>query len=134
MSSRQFACEQLSRPRVSVRIRLAMVDSAVLDVNPMAEQTEPPMSKTRQKRLAKAAIIQQKRAMKKAAAKAHKAELQAKRASHGFSADTSASKKKRKIAPIGPVNLFCATVVIDLGFDHLMTDKVSSLLSMADFH
>lgn len=92
-----------------------------------AESSNPQgLSKKAQKRAAKAARLHElklERRAREKEAKKHKRRERAQAIARG-ELDESASRKRRK-TDAGAV--FNARVVIDLGFDELMSDKVSSV-------
>lgn len=91
-----------------------------------AEPSNPPgLSKKAQKRAAKAARLQElkleRRAREKEARK-HKRRERAAAIANG-ELDENTSRKRRK-TNTGETEIFDARVVVDLGFDELMSDKV----------
>lgn len=98
---------------------------------PASAEGEPPMSKSRMKKLRKQAEVKAKHAERKAREKAKRAELRAKRDAGEIPPDALPPRKKRKIAPAGTPTPFNARVVIDLGFDDKMNEKVRLALSRA---
>ena len=100
------------------------------DINVMKdgpEDSQPAtqtLSKRAQKRAAKAAFLAEKKLERRAREKAARKEKkrQKREAGEGWYEDEEPSQKKLKRA--GPAQPFDARVVIDLGFDDMMTDKV----------
>lgn len=93
----------------------------------MGPQPDPPLSKSAQKKAARAARLAelklQRRAKEKEAKKEKKRIRAEKRAAGELDdQDEAESARQRKKSRI----LFGGRVVIDLGFDHLMSEKVSS--------
>lgn len=92
----------------------------------------PALSKNAQKRLLKTQRKEEfkaeRRAREKALKKAKKAELREKRARGELDDDeeeTARQGKRQKVSHDGPKEPFGARLVIDLGFDDSMTDRVS---------
>lgn len=85
------------------------------------------LSKNAQKRAAKAAFLAEKKLERRAREKAAKKEKkrQKREAGEGWYEDEEPSTKKLKRE--GPVQSFNARVVVDLGFDDMMTDKVHNI-------
>lgn len=97
-----------------------------------ASQSHPVLSKNAQKRLLKAQRKEEfkaeRRARDKALKKAKKAELREKRARGELDDDEEEKArqvKRQKLSHDGPKEKFRARLVIDLGFDDKMTDRVS---------
>lgn len=96
---------------------------------PIAAEAAPqqPLSKNAQKRLAKAARIaeqkKERRAYEKEKKKEKKRELAAKRAAGELDEEDEQPKKKARTE--GPRTPFGARIVVDLGFDDMMTENVS---------
>ena len=95
-------------------------------------QPAPALSKKAQKRLLKAQkkeeFKQERRAREKALKKAKKAERREKRARgelDGDEEEKARQVKRQKVSHDGPKEKFRARLVIDLGFDDKMTDRVS---------
>lgn len=95
-------------------------------------QSHPVLSKNAQKRLLKAQRKEEfkaeRRARDKALKKAKKAELREKRARGELDDDEEEKArqvKRQKLSHDGPKEKFRARLVIDLGFDDKMTDRVS---------
>lgn len=84
---------------------------------------EPPMSKSRMKKLRKQAELKAKYAERKARQKAERAELKAKRDAGEIPPDALPPRKKRRVGPGGKPTPFAARVVVDLGFDDKMNEK-----------
>jgi len=115
---------------MSLRSPVAEVISA-----PKEEQASQPhtaLSKNAQKRLLKAQRKEEfkaeRRARDKALKKAKKAELREKRARgelHDDEEENARQVKRQKLLHDGPKEKFGARLVIDLGFDDKMTDRVS---------
>ena len=100
------------------------------DTNSMKEKPEDArvatqaLSKSAQKRAAKTAFLAEKKLERRAREKAARKEKkkQKREAGESWYEDEEPSKKKLKRA--GPAQPFNARVVVDLGFDDMMTDKV----------
>ena len=95
-------------------------------------QPHPALSKNAQKRLLKAQRKEEfkaeRRAREKALKKAKQAELREKRARGELDDDEEEKArqvKRQKLSHDGPREKFGARLVIDLGFDDKMTDRVS---------
>lgn len=96
-------------------------------------QSQPqPLSKKAQKKLRKAEYFAERKLERRAREKEKKKEKKRERAErlaageHDDEDDESNSraKKRAKLAHSGPRNAFGATVVVDLGFDDKMSEKV----------
>ena len=95
---------------------------------------QQPLSKNAQKRAAKAAYLQEKkleRRKREKAAKKEKKRAQRERAAAVRAGDEDADDAddinepaRKKVKHDGPVRTFKARVVVDLGFDSYMTDRV----------
>ncbi|KAH7105531.1 guanine-1-methyltransferase-domain-containing protein [Auriculariales sp. MPI-PUGE-AT-0066] len=81
------------------------------------------MSKSRVKKLARQERLKSQHAERKAAKKAQRADIKAKRDAGELPPDALPPRKKRKTGPPGKPTPFNARVVIDLGFDDLMSEK-----------
>lgn len=81
--------------------------------------TSQPLSKKAQKRAAKAARLQEQKAERRAREKEAKKRKRRERAEAG----DAEPRKRRKMGGFDQTS-FAAQVVIDLGFDDMMTDKV----------
>ncbi|KAH9854928.1 guanine-1-methyltransferase-domain-containing protein [Lenzites betulinus] len=112
----------------------------VLDVAPASGSTStepaPPLSKKAQKRLAKAAYLaerkKERRAVEKERRKEKKRALAEKRAAGELDPEEEEAEQQRKRQKMerGPRTPFGARVVVDLGFDEMMTEnEVKSLTS-----
>ncbi|KAH9948749.1 guanine-1-methyltransferase-domain-containing protein [Amylocystis lapponica] len=109
----------------------------------IAPAPAPPLSKNAQKRLAKAARIAEQKKERRAAEKERKKEkkrqLAEKRAAgeldNDDDDDDAVSRKKRRVGePSGPKRPFGTRVVVDLGFDEMMTEnEIKSLTSQLAF-
>jgi tRNA (guanine9-N1)-methyltransferase len=89
----------------------------------LPEEHSEPLSKKAQKRAAKAARLQEQKSERRAREKEAKKRKRRERAQAG-DADP---RKRRKMGGQDQIP-FTAQVVIDLGFDHMMTDKVRTSL------
>ena len=98
---------------------------------PTTTETAPqqPLSKNAQKRIARAARIaeqkKERRAYEKEKKKEKKRELAAKRAAGELDEEQEGPRKKARLE--GPRTPFGARIVVDLGFDDMMTENVSVL-------
>ncbi|CCM03356.1 uncharacterized protein FIBRA_05485 [Fibroporia radiculosa] len=99
--------------------------------------TEQPLSKNAQKRLAKAARVEEQKKERRAAEKERRKERRrkqheekrAEKEQGAQSADEERARKKRKMGE-GPQRPFGANIVVDLGFDDMMTEnEIKSLTS-----
>lgn len=92
-----------------------------------AESSNPQgLSKKAQKRAAKAARLHERKIERRARekeAKKHRRRERAQAIARG-EADKDASRKRQRTNPGGETEIFNARVVVDLGFDELMSDKV----------
>lgn len=100
--------------------RLAMLGSDLSSTPDQVVESEKPLSKNARKRLAKAARRAEQKLERRAKEKALKKEKKRARAIEAED-DPLPRPKKQRIAP----QPFEARIVIDLGFDELMTPKVS---------
>ena len=97
---------------------------------PLPTQDQQPLSKNAQKRLAKAAYLEEKKRERRAAEKERKKEkkraLAEKRAAGELDEDEVGGRSnKRQKTEQGPRAPFGARIVVDLGFDDMMTENVS---------
>lgn len=102
-------------------------------ISTSAELPGQPLSKNAQKRLAKAARVaelkKERRAYEKEKRKEKKRQLAVKRAAgemDGDEGEDDASRKKARTE--GPRTPFDARIVVDLGFDSMMSDNVGRLV------
>ena len=99
--------------------------------NDEQELSSQPLSKKAQKRAAKAALFAERklerRAREKAAKKEKKRELAQKRAAGELDEVEDALRRKKRAKGEQNTEPFGARVVVDLGFDEMMTDKVREL-------
>ena len=99
---------------------------------PEDQPAPQPLSKNAQKRLAKTAYLAEKKKERRLAEKERKKEkkraLAEQRAAGEAEGDEEAererARKRQKTAPQGPRTPFAARVVVDLGFDDMMTENV----------
>lgn len=98
-----------------------MLESDLASNLDQAVDSEQPLSKNAQKRLAKAARRAEQKLERRAKEKALKKEKKRARAVEAED-DPLPRPKKQRVAP----RPFEAQIVIDLGFDELMTPKVST--------
>lgn len=102
-------------------------------ISTSAELPGQPLSKNAQKRLAKAARVaelkKERRAYEKEKRKEKKRQLAAKRAAGEMDGDEGEDNVSRKKARTeGPRTPFDARIVVDLGFDSMMSDNVGRLV------
>ncbi|KAI0920775.1 hypothetical protein AcW1_005049 [Taiwanofungus camphoratus] len=127
------ALEKVSNPPTEI----------VQPVNSEASSSTQPLSKKARKRLAKAAWIAEQKKGRRAAEKERRREkkrlLAEKRAAgeleEGYEGEQSGSNKKRRVEEFkGPKKPFGARVVVDLGFDNMMSEnEIKSLTSQLAF-
>lgn len=122
------ALEKVSNPPTEI----------VQPVNSEASSSTQPLSKKARKRLAKAAWIAEQKKGRRAAEKERRREkkrlLAEKRAAgeleEGYEGEQSGSNKKRRVEEFkGPKKPFGARVVVDLGFDNMMSENVRMICS-----
>lgn len=111
-------------PEVLVPTVSAISDAVVFTTGAAPVDGEPPMTKSRMKKLAKQERLKARNVERKTRAKEKRADLKAKRAAGELPADALPPRKKRKVGPPGKPTPFNARIVIDLGFDDLMNQKV----------
>ncbi|CDO68447.1 hypothetical protein BN946_scf184760.g3 [Trametes cinnabarina] len=112
------------------------VQPASASASPAADTPSQPLSKKAQKKLAKAAYLAERKKERRAAEKERRKEkkrlLAEKRAAGELDPEEVAQlqKRKRQRTDKGPRTFFNARVVVDLGFDEMMTEnEVKSLTS-----
>lgn len=104
-----------------------VVDGSVKDSEPVESEPTQPLSKKAQKRLAKAALFQEKKLEKRRREKAAKKEKKRERRERAEAGeldeeDQEHMRKRQKLND--PKDPFSARIVVDLGFDDKMNDKV----------
>ncbi|KAI9057409.1 hypothetical protein FKP32DRAFT_1598279 [Trametes sanguinea] len=111
-------------------------ESAPASTSPTTDSGAQPLSKKAQKKLAKAAYIAERKKERRAAEKERRKEkkrlLAERRAAGELDPEEEAElqKRKRQRTDKGPRTFFNARVVVDLGFDEMMTEnEVKSLTS-----
>ena len=122
-------------PRMNSDSGPATPDPVVADTQVVPEQpatVAQPLSKKAQKRAAKAAYLAEQKKERRAAEKERKKEkkriLAEKRAAGELDEEEEARLKKKRRTGDGPKRPFTARVVVDLGFDDMMTENVSARL------
>ncbi|KAF8842683.1 hypothetical protein BDN67DRAFT_925683 [Paxillus ammoniavirescens] len=111
---------------------LPITDAASKPEGEQKSETSHPqgLSKNAQKRAAKAARLHELKLERRAREKEVKKRKRRERAEAIANGDSTLAQKRPKINAAGEVKVFNARVVIDLGFDDLMSDKeVNSLTS-----
>ena len=104
-----------------------VVEGSVKDSEPVESEPAQPLSKKAQKRLAKAALFQEKKLEKRRREKAAKKEKKRERRERAEAGeldeeDQEHMRKRQKLND--PKDPFSARIVVDLGFDDKMNDKV----------
>lgn len=100
---------------------------------------EPTLSKSAQKKAAKAeryAVLKLERRAREKVAKKEKQRVKAEKRAAGEldGEDEDEQNRRKKKARVGGSCQFRGRVVVDLGFDEMMNDKVSGACQSADIH
>ncbi|KAI0089254.1 guanine-1-methyltransferase-domain-containing protein [Irpex rosettiformis] len=116
----------------------APLEQPTTSVGPDDQMQPQPLSKNAQKKLARAARIaeqkKERRAYEKEKKKEKKRQLAAKRAAGELEEDEEGGARKKAKTDLGPRVPFKARIVVDLGFDDLMSEnEIKSLTSQLAF-